>query len=337
MRFLQNALQKRLWPQFHQPALGVVKLFRADAFGTFRSDDQGAARCKDINRTDHALDRLIIGFIQRIARRTGEDGFEAARDRDFSIGAHEFNGLQMTAEDFTKIDKRQLPFFVNNRIQGQCAAEHADDFQLLFVQWIAVEITVGRVGIGHEAGAVKRGDGFGVCQAGCDDFAPAGITRHEVRFDQTGGDLDISLDKTLVQPHYCAAGGGLPQMHVVLVVTGKMILDPHGIEHPGIAYQFSQFVAFIGAVQSGGDQYHDIFCLQAGTQQGLNERAQKQMIRYRSGDITNGDTSAVLAARQFGQRRTVYRRRQCLLYGSCGIVQQRHSWFANDAEIEVIG
>ena len=41
------------------------------------------------------------------------------------------------------------------------------------------------------------------------------------------------------------------------VVAREMVLDAHVRHHPGIADQFRQFLALVGAVQAGGDQDGD--------------------------------------------------------------------------------
>ena len=51
----------------------------------------------------------------------------------------------------------------------------------------------------------------------------------------------------------------MAQIHMIFIIASKVILDDDVFEHPIIADDFPQFMALIGAVQTGGYQDTDIF------------------------------------------------------------------------------
>jgi hypothetical protein len=100
------------------------------------------------------------------------------------------------------------------------------------VQRIAFEVAVRGVGVGHETGAVKGGDGLGVSESGRDHFAPTRVTGHEMRLYEACHNLEIRLDKTLVESHHRAPGFGGADQNMVFIVSRVVILDSHCAQDP---------------------------------------------------------------------------------------------------------
>ena len=119
-----------------------------------------------------------------------------------------------------------------------------------------ISLQIARTGerVLHEPGAVEGADGVGVGDSRRNHLAPARIAGHEMGFDQTGGDLEIGLEKKTVEFDRRAARRVRPRSTTVGVVSRKMIFDADGGEHPRIADQLGQFGAFVGTMQAGGDQ-----------------------------------------------------------------------------------
>src|SRR3989304_5637986 len=60
----------------------------------------------------------------------------------------------------------------------------------------------------QEVGAVPDADGVEMGDAGADELSAAGEARHQVRLDESGGDLQVGLGVGGVGPDGGAAGGG---------------------------------------------------------------------------------------------------------------------------------
>ena len=82
-----------------------------------------------------------------------------------------------------------------------------------------------------------------------DHLAATGIAGHEMRLDQTCGDLDIGLDEEAVQTYRAIMFGGSAKMRAGSLIPGIVIDHTNGVEHPGITDQFREFLAQIGPVQ----------------------------------------------------------------------------------------
>ena len=141
-----------------------------------------------------------------------------------------------------------------HRVQRVDLAEPADDLELLLVQRIADEVALHGERILHEAGGMEGADRLVAGDAGRDHLAAAGPAGHEMRLDQPGGDAQIGLDEAAVDADRRAARRGRAEIDMVLRVAGEMVVDPHGLQHPGIADQFGELVALVRAMQAGGDQ-----------------------------------------------------------------------------------
>ena len=81
-----------------------------------------------------------------------------------------------------------------------------------------------------------------------------------------------------------------------------MIFDPHMFRDPGVADQFSEFVALIGPVQARRHQDRHSGQGHAGGDQGLDHGAQEQMVGHGPGDVADQDTRALSAARKLTER-----------------------------------
>ena len=66
-----------------QPALCFDELCRAQAFGSFRGDNQAATGGQDVDRSDHSLYSLVVGRVQGITGRPGHNGMVLVRNRNF--------------------------------------------------------------------------------------------------------------------------------------------------------------------------------------------------------------------------------------------------------------
>ena len=160
----------------------------------------------------------------------------------------------MALDDLAEGDADQVAVFVEHGVERVDLAQHAHDLELLLMQRIADEIALNRQRILHEPRRMEGADRLVMGDAGRDDLAPAGPAGHEMRLDQAGGDAQVGLDEAAVDLHRRAARRGAAEVDVVLVVARIMVLDPDVRQHPGIADEFGQLLAEVGAVQAGRDQ-----------------------------------------------------------------------------------
>ena len=125
------------------------------------------------------------------------------------------------------------------------------------MEGIAGEVTGCGERVFHEPRRMERADGFVVGDTGRDDFATAGIASHEVRFHQPCCDLHIRLNEQAVQADGAVVFLGVADVNNAVFVAGVVVLHAHVFQHPGVAHQLSQFIAQVGTVEAGCDQYRD--------------------------------------------------------------------------------
>ena len=82
--------------------------------------------------------------------------------------------------------------------------------------------------------------------AGADDFPATGVTRHEMRFDEAGGDLEVGAGVAVVDPDRHAAVGGAQV--IVLLLNLAVVVEAAVVAGDLGADQFLEFGALVGAV-----------------------------------------------------------------------------------------
>ena len=104
--------------------------------------------------------------------------------------------------------------------------------------------------------------GFEGCDARTDQLPPAAVPGHQVRFDQPRRDLQFGLNVPLVDPRRHA----VRRRAEVLVLAALLAVVVHaGVTAGDVrADEFDQFVAFVRAVQAGGDENRDLVARDAG-------------------------------------------------------------------------
>ena len=237
---------------------------------------------------------------------------------------------EVAFDDLAEGDEDQLALLVDDRVEGEHVAEHADDLELFLVQRIAGEIARHGRRVLHEGGGVERPDRIGVGNAGRDDLAPAGVAGHEVRLDQAGGDPHLRLDEAPVELHRHAAPRGPPEIDMGGIVAREMVFDPHGGEHPGIADQRLELGALVRTMQPGRDEDRDRGRRNPRRHQPLDQRAQEQPVRHRPGDVADEDAGAALAAGVVDERRRTGRLRQHIRDRPRRLGDRRARLFADD-------
>lgn len=199
------------------------------------------------------------------------------------------------------------------------------------MQRIIPEVGAAGPRVFHERGIVKGANGVLVCDARGDDFATAGISSHEMGFDQAGDNFQIGVDEASIQPHR-GASTGFSNGDVVFRVFGVVVDHLKGLDDGRIADQFFEFLAQIGTVQSGRDEDGDAFAGEASCEEAVQERSEQKPVGYGTGDVANDDAGGAGLPRQLGQRRSRYGGCECGDDGCRWIGQQRHGRLFNDLD-----
>ena len=157
-----------------------------------------------------------------------------------------------------------------------------------------------------------------------------------MRLNQSGGNFQVGLHKTAIKLDR-GATRRVPEIHVCRIVPGKMIGDPHGLEHPRITHQFFEFGTFVGAMQSCGHQDGDVLWRHAGVKQLPDDLRKQQAIGHRAGDIADQDAGRAQAGGFFRQKTGLHRSGQCRAHGLRWIGFHRHRRLANHRDVPVVG
>ena len=178
--------------------------------------------------------------------------------------------------------------------------------------------------------------GLGMGDAGRDHLAPARPAGHEVRLHQAGGDAEIGLDETPVEPYHRAPPGRADQ-HVVCGLPGEMIYDIHCLQHPGIADQGGKLFAFVGPVQPGRDQHRDLLRRQPGAEQSADERRQDHAVGHRAREVADENADAPGTRGLLRKQRASHGPGESLFHGLHRIGEQRHRLLGDHGDVELVG
>ena len=133
---------------------------------------------------------------------------------------------------------------VDADVDDEVAAGHPGDESVLFVDGVVLDDAAGRPRMFQEFWAVPRFDRLQPGDTRTDDLSPATKTRHQVRLDQAGGNLQIRVDVTLIDVDgYIVSGRA--KMRVRFAVLAKVIFDPIVVGDVR-ADHLDEFFAFIG-------------------------------------------------------------------------------------------
>ena len=158
------------------------------------------------------------------------------------------------------------------------------------MQGVLLKVTGSCQRVFHEAGIVKGTDRCVMCHSGSYHFPSAGISRHEMRFDESGGDFQISFNKTTVQQYRGASFHGSSQIQMLFIVSGVMILHFELFHDPGISDHFPEFISEVGPMKPCCHQHGDVFQCDSSFNQFFHQRSEEKSVGNRSSDITYQDT-----------------------------------------------
>ena len=110
-----------------------------------------------------------------------------------------------------------------------------------------------------------------------------------MRFDQSGGDFQISFNKTTVQQHRGTSFPGGSQIQMLFIVSGVMILHFELFHDPGISDHFPEFISEVGPMKPCCHQHGVVFQGDSSFNQFFHQRSEKKSVGNRSGDVTYQD------------------------------------------------
>src|SRR5262249_20429791 len=145
--------------------------------------------------------------VERVAGGGGHHHVERFGDGDLDDGFDELDPFAPGVLHVAGADPGDLAFAVDADIDDKVAAGHPGDAGVFFVDGVAVDEAAVGLRVFEKLGAVPNLDGFEGGDAGADHFPAAGVAGHEVRFDEAGGDFEVGLDVTRVDPGGDAIGG----------------------------------------------------------------------------------------------------------------------------------
>ncbi len=172
------------------------------------------------------------------------------------------------------------------------------------MQRIADQVALDGERILHEAGGMEGADGRVTGDAGRHHLAAAGPAGHEMRLDQAGGDAQIGLDEAPVDADRRAACCGRAEIDVVVRRRARngwrRARSPSPRDRRPVPPVPSPS---LGRCRPVATRTVMLVERNAGSDHGLDHRAQEQPVRHRPGDVADQNAGAALAARQVAQRR----------------------------------
>lgn len=279
-----------------------LKFGRTEAFGETGGDDDRAALLDDGEGAGEALDGLIPGRVERIASGRSDDDIGQFGDGDADDVFDELDAFAPSVFHVAGADPSHLTFAVDTDVDDEVAAGHPGDACVFFVNGVAVDEAAVGFRVLEELRAVPNLDGLKGGDTGADHFAAAGVAGHQVRLDEAGGDFEIGLDITRVDPSGDTirrrAKVGVLAEHFAVMVFDRVVV--HDIR----PHHFLHFGAFVGAVQPGGVEDQDSLTWDAGLFENMQNGGQNELVGNGTSDVANENARGFLAAGQFGKRRS---------------------------------
>ena len=241
-------------------------------------------------RRRQPLHRLVEGQVQGVAGAGGDHDryrlLEPRRSPGLDEG-HPFGvGLLQVAGE----DPRHLPAVVHGDVEGEVHPGPQGDLEGLPVKRIALDHPFRRPGVPHQLRPVEHAYRVDAHDPGADRLASPGVSRHQVRLDQGGGDLEIGLDVEPVDPDR-RPGRGPAEVDQAVAVPGPVVLDPVVRGHPR-PHEADELLSLVRPVQTGADQEGDRAALDPGLLQGAQQRRQDEGVRDGPRDVGDDDAGA---------------------------------------------
>ncbi len=189
---------------------------------------------------------------------------------------------------------------VQHHVDDEITAGPTGDPGVLFVDRITVQDTAVGAGIFQKSRTVPLLDRFDPGDARTDQFAATREAGHQMRLDQPDRHLQIGLHVTRVDPDGHTTGTvaqiGVFLGHLTVVVLDAVLPRNLGTE------DLDQFVAFVGTMQTGGDQDQNVLAGNPRLFQRLQHRRQNQRVGNRTRDVADDDAGTAPARGQLPER-----------------------------------
>ena len=176
----------------------AAELRRAGAFLAGGRQQDRAARFHDMGGGGHALDRLVVRQVERVAGGGGDrgvdglvEGFQHHLRDELDAGAVRL--LRVSGED-----AGDRAVAGQRHVQQEIVAGHAGDLEQFAMQRVVLDGAFDGARVAHELRAVQDLDGLLRGESGRDQLAAAGVAQHQVRLDKPERDVQVGGDEALV-------------------------------------------------------------------------------------------------------------------------------------------
>ncbi len=257
------------------------------AFLAFGNEENFAAGFDDVLGGGDSFYGLIVGEIERVSSRGGDDGvdglghlFEHDTADEIDSG---FVGLLGVAGE----DSGDAAVAGEGDVDDEIVAGHTGDFEEFAVERVVVDGAFDGFRLTHEFGAVEDFDGFLGGESGGNEFTAAGEAEHEVGFDEAEGDAEIGGDEPLIDVD--RGSGGCDAEAPVFGKDAGIVVDDADLLCDGFADDLVDFGIGGGAVESSGDEDGDLRGGDAAFLEAPQNEWQHGAIGGRACDVADGD------------------------------------------------
>ena len=215
---------------------------------------------------------------------------------------------------------------VDRDVDDEVAAGHTGDPRVLLVDRVAFEDAAIGPGVLEQRRAVPplhrldRGD------AGTDQLAAARVAGHQMRLDQSRGNLQVGVQVARIDPGRDSPLGRTDER--MLFQAGAVVVLDAVRAHDVLAEHLDLLGRGAGPVQSRRDQEQDLVTRDACLVQHPEDRAEDRRVGHRPGDVAHQDAGAGSAAGHLAKRRRADRVLECPGDGRLGIREAagRREW-----------
>jgi hypothetical protein len=312
----------------------LPKLGTADALVDRRGEDDRAAAADDVERGDHALDRLVVRFVERKAGGRGDDDVGGAVEVGAHVPLHDAHPCGVRALEVAGEHAGELAAAVDRHVAEEVDADPPGDVEQLLMERVALDDAGPERRFEH-CRAVQAAHGVDPRAARCHRFPSAREARHEVRLDQAGHDAEVGAEQPAIDPQLGAAAGAT-EMDVLARVARLVIADAIAPHDVGAGHR-RQLVGGVGAMQPGRNEDLDPFGWHPRRLERGQQGRQHDPIRHRPRLVGDHHHRVAPAAGDLGQRRRPDRLRERRRHRPAGIRQRRSFRRLQHRYVEVVG
>jgi len=186
----------------------VRELPRTRAFRTGCHQQNRPARLHHMGSRGDAFDGLVKRKIERVSGSGGDRGiYRFIQHFEQHLG-HEIDSAAVREPGMSGEYTGDRPIARQGNVQHEIMPRQARNFQQFPMQLVVFDRAFYGARIPHEFRTMQHPDGFLSSQTRSDQLPSARIAEHEMRLDETEGDVQIGAREPLVDIHRRARLGG---------------------------------------------------------------------------------------------------------------------------------